>query len=111
MVQEQSGESKVPLLELVGISKNYGGVKALIESNFKCGSGEVHAVLGENGAGKSTLLKILCGVVKKDTGVIRLRGEQIEINSPNDAEKHGIAAVFQELSLVQDLSVAENIYI
>ncbi|WHH60371.1 sugar ABC transporter ATP-binding protein [Petroclostridium sp. X23] len=111
MVQEQSGESKVPLLELVGISKNYGGVKALIESDFKCGSGEVHAVLGENGAGKSTLLKILCGVVKKDTGVIRLRGEQIEINSPNDAEKHGIAAVFQELSLVQDLSVAENIYI
>ncbi len=100
-----------PFLVASGVSKSYGGVRALIESDFSCRKGEVHALLGENGAGKSTLVKILCGVVKPDTGTISLDGQEIHIESPADAAKLGIVAVFQELSLVPYLSVAENVYL
>ncbi|MEB3103797.1 sugar ABC transporter ATP-binding protein [Ferviditalea candida] len=104
-------QDKTPLIEADGLNKNYGGVRALIDAKFSCARGEVHALLGENGAGKSTLIKILCGVVKPDSGRIRMQGKEVEINSPMDAVRHGIVAVFQELSLVPDLSVAENIYL
>lgn len=100
-----------PLLVATGVSKNYGGVKALVESDFSCNKGEVHALLGENGAGKSTLVKILCGVVKPDSGTVKFKNDLIQINSPDEANKRGIVAVFQELSLVLDLSVSENIFL
>jgi ribose transport system ATP-binding protein len=104
-------ESQNVVLGMQGISKHFGGIKALEDAKIACVGGEVHAILGENGAGKSTLVKVLCGVVKKDEGRIIYNGQEVQIDSPLDAEKLGIVAVFQELSLVQDLSVAENIFL
>jgi ribose transport system ATP-binding protein len=98
-------------LEMKKISKNFGGVNALAEAEFSCAKGVVHALIGENGAGKSTLVKILCGVVKSDAGSIYINGREVGIGNPSDAEKYGIAAVFQELSSIPDLSVAENIFL
>lgn len=99
------------ILQAKNISKRFGGIKALVGSELTCYKGEVHALIGENGAGKSTLIKILCGVEQKDEGEVIYKGQKIDIKSPSDATKMGIVSVFQELSLVQDLSVAENIYL
>ena len=98
------------LLRASGVSKRYGGIVALNRVEFSAGAGEVHAVLGENGAGKSTLIQILSGTVAADEGAITLRGEPFHPANPREAERAGIAAVFQELSLVPDLTVAENIW-
>ena len=98
-----------PLLELRGVAKRYGGVRALEDVDFACRPGSIHAVLGENGAGKSTLIKIISGVVQPDTGEIRLGGEPVRFAGPGAANRAGIVAIFQELSLVPDLSVADNI--
>jgi ribose transport system ATP-binding protein len=103
------GASGVPLLELRAISKRYGGVRALEQVDFACRSGSIHAVLGENGAGKSTLIKIVSGVVQPDEGEIRLAGADVRFAGPSAANRTGIVAIFQELSLVPDLSVADNI--
>lgn len=102
---------KTAFLFAQNISKKYSGVNALIETDFYCKKGEVHALIGENGAGKSTLVKILCGVVRSDTGKVFLEGKEVKIENPTDAENNGIVAVFQELSLLQDLSVAENVFL
>jgi ribose transport system ATP-binding protein len=96
-------------LRLHGISKRYGGVTALDAVNFVCCPGSVHAVLGENGAGKSTLIKIISGVVRPDGGTVLLDGRPVEFGGPSDAMRHGIVSVFQELSLIPDLSVEANI--
>jgi len=98
-----------PLLRMEGISKRYGGVRALEAAHLACARGRIHAVLGENGAGKSTLLKIAAGVVKPDTGTIELDGAPIALAGPAAARRLGIASVFQELSLLPDLTVADNI--
>lgn len=103
--------NNLPILSAKGISKRFGGVRALIEANFDCYEGEVHALIGENGAGKSTLVKILCGVVSPDSGSVWLRGKEIKLASPITATRLGIASVFQELSLLPELTVAENIYL
>jgi ribose transport system ATP-binding protein len=100
-----------PFLELAGIAKRYGGVRALEDVDFACRSGSIHAVLGENGAGKSTLIKIISGVVQPDEGVIRVLGEEKEFPGPRAAARAGIQCIFQELSLMPDLSVADNICI
>lgn len=100
-----------PLLEARGISKRYGGVRALVDASFACSRGEVHALLGENGAGKSTLVKILSGAVRADSGEVLLGGRAVRLESPGDAEKLGIGAIFQELSLVPYLTVSENMYL
>jgi len=100
-----------PLLSMEGISKHYGGVRALEEGQFACDRGRIHALLGENGAGKSTLIKILAGVVQPDSGSIVLDGQPISFSSPAAANDAGIACVFQELSLLPDLTVADNIAI
>ena len=107
MADPQTGAG--PLLELRGIAKRYGGVRALEDVDFVCQAGSIHAVLGENGAGKSTLIKIVSGVVQPDTGEIRLGGELVRFAGPSAANRAGIVAIFQELSLVPDLSVADNI--
>ncbi len=99
-----------PLLKLSTISKAYPGVQALKDVDFDLHHGEVHFLLGENGAGKSTLMKILSGSVIKDTGAILMDGAEIDIAGPQDSVKHGIAMVYQELSLFPNLSVAENIH-
>ena len=98
-------------LVLSGISKRYGGVRALENVDFACGRGKIHAVLGENGAGKSTLIKIIAGVVAPDAGELRLDGTLRQFQNPAAAAAAGIVCIFQELSLMPDLSVADNISI
>jgi ribose transport system ATP-binding protein len=99
------------LLEAQGISKHFGGVVALDKAEFQCDAGQIHALLGENGAGKSTLVKILSGVLEPDSGVICLNGQPVSFRGPAQAARVGIVPVFQELSLVPDLTVAQNIFI
>lgn len=98
-------------LELKGICKSFPGVKALDGVNLSIRPGTVHALMGENGAGKSTLMKCLFGIYKMDAGEVFLDGEKIEVNNPDEAMKHGIAMVHQELQPVLARSVGENLYI
>jgi len=99
------------IVEMQQISKAFPGVQALDMVDFTCTAGEVHAVVGENGAGKSTLMKILSGAYKPDSGSIIYRGEKISFTSPRDAQRHGIAIIYQEFNLLPDLTVAENIFL
>lgn len=86
----------------------FGATKALDNVDFACHPGEVHAVLGENGAGKSTLMKLIAGVLQPTHGQIHVDGKEIKLNSPRAALRHGLVCMFQELSLVPDLTVREN---
>jgi simple sugar transport system ATP-binding protein len=99
------------LLELRDGTKEYRGVPALKDVTFTLARGEIHALLGENGAGKSTLTKMLAGVVSPTSGQILLDGAPVELTSPADALKKGIAMVYQETSLVPSLTVAQNLYL
>jgi ribose transport system ATP-binding protein len=99
------------LLVLSGIAKRYGGVRALEGVDFACAAGKIHAVLGENGAGKSTLIKIISGVVQADSGTMSLDGAPVRFPDPAAANASGVVCIFQELSLMPDLSVADNICI
>lgn len=103
--------SATPMLELEGISKSFPGVKALKNVSFTLFPGEIVGLSGENGAGKSTLNKILGGVYQPDEGTIRLDGKQIKIHNTNAAIDMGISIIYQELSLVPELSVAENLFL
>ena len=100
-----------PFLRLEGVTKRYGGVTALANVDFACSLGTIHAVVGENGAGKSSLMKIVAGVIRPDEGRIYLDGNLVRFASPADAARQGIACIFQELSLLPDLSVSDNISI
>lgn len=104
-------ESKKPILEMVGISKSFPGVKALQDVHIKAYGGKVLALLGENGAGKSTLMKIVSGVYKKDEGKIIVNGDEIEIQGIKHAESLGITIIHQELSVLPNLTVAQNIFL
>ena len=99
------------ILELRDGTKEYRGVPALKDVTFTLERGEVHALLGENGAGKSTLTKMLAGVVSPTSGRILLDGAPVELTSPADALRKGIAMVYQETSLVPSLTVAQNLYL
>ena len=99
------------ILVLKGVSKEFPGVKALDNVDFDVRKGEVLALAGENGAGKSTLMKILSGSYTRDSGTIEFCGKQVEIRNPRDAEKLGLSIIYQELNVLQGLSVAENIFI
>jgi len=99
------------LFVMQGVSKRYGGVRALQDADIAIEAGRIHAVLGENGAGKSTLIKIMAGVVAPDEGRMLLDGQPTAFASPAAANAAGIACIFQELSLIPDLSVADNIAI
>ncbi len=101
------------VLEMRNICKSFPGVKALQNVDFTLCEGEIHALMGENGAGKSTLIKVLTGVHPKDSGQIYMKGYEkaVLIRSPQEAQKHGISTVYQEITLCPNLSVAENIYI
>src|SRR5437763_9404564 len=101
--------SEPPILEVFDISKNYDDVHALREVSLSVGRGEVRALLGKNGAGKSTLIKILSGATVPDKGQIFVEGKQVHIGSPAEAFAVGIATVYQEMSLVPGLTVADNI--
>lgn len=104
-------EAVSPVLEMSNISKTFPGVKALNKVQLKIRPNEIHALMGENGAGKSTLMKVLSGAYKADAGGhIKIDGQPVTINHPLDAKEHGIAVIYQELSLSPNLTVAENIY-
>ncbi|MCA1368473.1 sugar ABC transporter ATP-binding protein [Bradyrhizobium sp. BRP14] len=106
-----AAETPPPLIRMQGISKRYGGVRALENAQLEVAPGRIHAILGENGAGKSTLIKIMAGVVAADEGRMLFDGREVTFRSPAEAAAAGIACVFQELSLIPDLSVADNIVI
>ena len=97
--------------ELTDIVKRFGGTKALNGASFSCNKGEIHGLIGENGAGKSTMVKIVSGVYKPDSGSIKIRGKEVSLRNPYIAVKQGIVVVHQELSLVPDLTVAENLFL
>jgi len=99
------------LLTLSHLSKSYAGVTALKSASLQITGGEVHALMGENGAGKSTLIKILAGIVRPDNGTIQIDNRELVIADANDAEKAGFRFIHQELNIVQQVSVAENIFI
>ncbi|MFB9906628.1 sugar ABC transporter ATP-binding protein [Allokutzneria oryzae] len=99
------------LLRVEGITKRFTGALALADVDFDLRSGEVHVLLGENGAGKSTLVKVLAGAHSPDAGRIVVGGEEVRLGSPQQAAKLGIAVIYQELTLVPDLSVAENLFL
>ncbi|MDF8358682.1 sugar ABC transporter ATP-binding protein [Ensifer adhaerens] len=99
------------LLSAEGIRKEFPGVVALDDVEFKLKRGTVHALMGENGAGKSTLMKILAGIYTPDKGDVKLKGAEIRLKSPLDALENGIAMIHQELNLMPFMTVAENIWI
>ena len=103
--------SKEILLKCENISKSFPGVKALDNVGLEVKTGEVHAIVGENGAGKSTLMNILSGTYTPNTGKIFLNGNEIHLKDPRQAQELGIAMIHQELSLANNLSIMENIFI
>ncbi|MBB5644686.1 sugar ABC transporter ATP-binding protein [Pedobacter cryoconitis] len=103
--------SLVNRVELRNIAKSFGGISALKDVTLKAMPGEIHALMGENGAGKSTLMKILSGVHQKDKGQIFIDGEEAHIKNTYDSKQLGIGIIYQEFSLVPELSVAENIFL
>jgi ribose transport system ATP-binding protein len=100
-----------PVLEMKNITKTFGSFKALNNVSLTLNRGEVLGFIGENGAGKSTLMKILSGLYTKDSGEILINGEQVEIDSVETSHQKGISTIYQELSLIPSLNVAENIFI
>ncbi len=104
-----AGGQGLPAVDAIRISKAYGGVHALEAASFSAVLGEVHALVGENGAGKSTLIKILGGRVRPDSGEMRIKGQPAHLHAPPDAHARGAWTVFQELTLLPWMSVAENL--
>jgi D-xylose transport system ATP-binding protein len=100
-----------PLLELRGIEKRFGAVRALAGVDFDVRAGEVVALAGDNGAGKSTLVKVITGVGPADAGTIAFDGQVVRIASPHDATTLGVAAVYQDLALCDNLDVVENLFL
>ncbi len=100
-----------PLLQTLGLSKQFGAVAALRDVSFDLLAGEVHGLVGENGAGKSTLIKLLTGFHSPSSGDIRLRGAPVRFDSPRAAQAAGVAAVYQEINLIPERSVAANIFL
>jgi ribose transport system ATP-binding protein len=96
-------------IEGVGLSKAYGGVLALEDATFRAVRGEVHALVGENGAGKSTMIKSLAGMIRPDQGQVLIGGDEVRLRSPQDALRRGVNTVFQELTLLPRMTVAENL--
>jgi len=99
------------LLEIDGVSKKFGPVQALDRVDFAVGAGEVVGLVGDNGAGKSTLVKTIAGIHSPDTGSIRFGGEKVSITRPQDATALGIATVYQDLALCDNLDVVANIFL
>lgn len=104
-------KDKQPILQIIGGSKSYGGVYAIHDIHFDLYEGEIHALVGENGAGKSTLVKSISGAIELTEGHILLNGVKKSFNSPADALRAGISMVYQEPDLVEEMTVAQNIYL
>jgi D-xylose transport system ATP-binding protein len=103
--------SERPLLELKGVTKRFGAVEALTDVDFEVHAGEVVALVGDNGAGKSTLIKAIAGIQPGDEYKAFWNGEEVHLNTPQDATKQGIATVYQDLALCDNLDVVANLYL
>jgi len=99
------------LVEMLNISKHFGGVKALDNVEMRIKHNEIVGLVGDNGAGKSTLIKILAGVYPSDGGEVRFDGAKVEINNPRDAKKLGIETVYQELALAPNIGASQNVFL
>ena len=102
-------KSAPPLLEATGMTKHFGSLAALDDVAFQLAPGSFHALLGENGAGKSTLVKCIMGFYQADSGTISVAGKPISVKSPKEAQRHGIGMVYQHFTLVENMTVAENL--
>ena len=103
--------TQAPVLALEGVSKSFGPVRALDDVNLQLNAGEVVALVGDNGAGKSTLVKAIAGINPPDEGKVLFEGDEVSINSPTDAVDLGIATVYQDLALCDNLDVVENLFL
>ena len=108
--QSRDGEGTAPVLELRGVEKSFGAVRALRAGTLRVERGSIHALVGENGAGKSTLVKIVAGVHRRDAGTLRFQGRDVDFGSTAESKAAGIAVIYQEPTLFPDLSVTENIF-
>jgi D-xylose transport system ATP-binding protein len=106
-----NANGSAPVLELKGVSKSFGPVQALNDVNFEVHPGEVVALVGDNGAGKSTLVKTIAGIHSPDAGTISFEGNDVHITNPSDAVALGIATVYQDLALCDNLDVVENLFL
>lgn len=111
MSRPRSTPLSEPLLTVKNLNKSFPGVQALKDVQFDLYPGEIHTLVGENGAGKSTLMKVISGIYQKDSGEILLQGKPVEIANPRSALDHGISIIHQELSTMNHLTVAQNIFI
>lgn len=100
-----------PVLEIRGLTRHYGGVKALTDAHFSLAAGEHVAIVGDNGAGKSTFVRLITGAEQPNSGAILLDGQAVSFDSPLDARGHGIETVYQTLALAEDLDVPANIFL
>jgi D-xylose transport system ATP-binding protein len=108
---EPDHEPRPPLLALAGVSKYFGGVRALHEVDLEIRAGEIVALVGDNGAGKSTLVKIMSGVEAPDAGSLHVDGELLRLDSPRAAAQAGIRTVYQDLSLCDNLDAVQNLFL
>jgi len=106
-----AAQGRTPILEMRGVSKRFGAVQALTDVGFDVCGGEVVALVGDNGAGKSTLIKVIAGIYPSDGGKVRWQGREVTINSPNDSRGLGIATVYQDLALCDNLDVVANLFL
>jgi D-xylose transport system ATP-binding protein len=106
-----NGNGSTPVLSLKGVSKSFGPVQALSDVDFEVRSAEVVALVGDNGAGKSTLVKTIAGIHPPDSGTISFEGHEVTIHGPSDAVHLGIATVYQDLALCDNLDVVENLFL
>src|SRR5918997_381200 len=109
--QDMNATGSTPVLSLKGVSKSFGPVQALSDVDFEVRPGEVVALVGDNGAGKSTLVKVIAGIQPADGGTMEFEGEQVTVSGPADAVALGIATVYQDLALSDNLDVVENLYL
>ena len=107
----EAGAGTRPLLELKGVNKSFGAVRALTDVDFEVYPGEVVALVGDNGAGKSTLIKAISGIQPGDHYEARFEGDQVRLETPQDGTRLGIATVYQDLALADNLDVVENVYL
>ncbi|MCB9443491.1 MAG: sugar ABC transporter ATP-binding protein [Ardenticatenaceae bacterium] len=111
MTEQTSPNPVNTILSLNNIHKTFGGIHALAGVSFDLKAGEVHALVGENGAGKSTLIKTITGAYSPDEGTIQIGDVAYDVLSPEQARQLGVGVVYQEFNLLQDMSVAENIFL
>ena len=104
-------DETVPLVQLRGICKAYGGVQALQDVDLDLYAGETHALVGDNAAGKSSLIKTLAGAVRRDAGTISFAGREVAIDGPRDAKALGVETVYQDLALADNLDVSANVFL